>query len=88
VHSPLTITVDGKLAEIHGRHRILTVRADWAVTKTAEACGVNWCYTPINRLALVSAPATHHRLVTVLEFKRSRKLTATRLIQTTGPAAT
>ena len=47
------------------------MRAEWAVTTAVEACGVNWRYTPINRLALVSAPAKHHRLVTVLEFKRN-----------------
>ena len=60
----------GELAKIRGRRLTLTVRADWAVEKSAAACGVNWRYEPINRLALVSAPSIRHRLVTVLEFSR------------------
>jgi hypothetical protein len=75
LHSPLAVNADGKLAEIRGRRRTLTVRADWAVVKTAELCGVNWCYTPINRLAFVSASAKRHRLVTVLELKRNKTKT-------------
>ena len=88
LHSPLPMVAGKQQAEIRGRRLTLTVRADWAVTKTAAAYGVNWCYTPVNRLTLVSVPATHHRLVTVLEFKRTRKLTATRPTQTIGPAVT
>lgn len=73
LHSPLAMTAGSRPGEIRGRHRTLTVRADWAVTQAAEACGVNWRYTPVNRLALVSAPARRHRLVTVLEFSPRRK---------------
>ncbi len=71
LHSPLAMISGQNQAEVRGRLRTLTVRADWAVTRTVEACGVNWRYTPINRLAMVSGPAKHHRLVTVLEFKRN-----------------
>ena len=76
LHSPLAMTAGLNLAEVRGKLRTLTVRADWAVKTTVEVCGVNWCYTPINRLALVSAPSKHHRLVTVLEFKRKQTRTA------------
>jgi hypothetical protein len=88
LHSPLPMVAGKQQAEIRGRRLTLTVRADWAVTKTAEACGVNWCYTPVNRLALVSVPATQHRLVTVLEFQRPAKRTPACRTKGTGPAAT
>ncbi len=69
LHSPLPMFVGDGVARIRGRRGVVTVRADWATTWTAEACGVNWCYVPINRLALLATPATRHRLVTVLEYR-------------------
>jgi hypothetical protein len=47
------------------------VEADWASSATAAPCGVNWSYTPINRLELASAPGRLHRLVTRLLLKRT-----------------
>jgi hypothetical protein len=66
------MSAGGERAMIRGRRLTLTVRADWAVEKSAAACGVNWRYVPVNRLALVSAPSVRHRLVTILEFEPGR----------------
>lgn len=73
LHSPLAMKTYTAAVHVCGRRLTLAVRAEWAVTKSAEPCGVNWCYTPVNRLALVSAVATHHRLVTVLDFALNPK---------------
>jgi Heparinase II/III-like protein len=69
LHTPLPVEATGTCATIRGSRLNLEVAAPWAVAGTVEACGVNWSYTPINRLALRSAPATRHRLVTLLQFK-------------------
>lgn len=72
LHSPLPMHLTGHQAEVRGTHFNMAVDADWASTASANPCGVNWCYTPINRLALVSTPARHHRLTTRLRFKRNQ----------------
>ncbi len=73
LHSPLPMRCEGGRASIRGRALTLDVAADWAVAGTAEPCGVNWSYTPIHRLALASAPARRHRLVTVLTLRPGRR---------------
>jgi hypothetical protein len=73
LHSPLPMDTGNALARIRGARFTLEVTADWAVTAVAKRCGVNWCYTPIRQLALGSAPARQHRLVTVLRLKRRKK---------------
>jgi len=73
LHSPLIILLRERKAAIEGIHHTLGVTADWAVNATTKIQGVNWHYQPIHQLALVSAPAKKHRLVTVLHFRRSEK---------------
>jgi hypothetical protein len=72
LHSPLPMRAGQGKASVRGTRFTLKVTADWAVAATVKGCGVNWCYTPINRLALVSAPARQHRLVTVLRLQPVR----------------
>jgi hypothetical protein len=73
LHSPLPMRTGKGKASVRGTRFTLDITADWSIAGTAKACGVNWCYTPINRLALVSAPARQHRLVTVLRLKRRKE---------------
>ena len=69
LHSPLPIEVVGGRALIRGARLTLEIAADWCSSGAAAPCGVNWTYTPINRLELVSAPGRLHRLVTRLLLK-------------------
>jgi len=69
LHSPLPMKAGKARSRVRGSRFTLEVTADWAESAAAAKCGVNWCYTTINRLALVSAPARSHRLVTVLRLK-------------------
>lgn len=68
LHSPLTMTETATAIKVQGQRLTLSVRAEWAEARTVAPCGVNWGYTPVNRLAFTAAPARRHRLVTVLEF--------------------
>lgn len=68
LQSPLQMTVKDQAILIAGEKLMLTVSAEWCVDRGVERCGVDWNYTPMNRLALVSAPARRHRLATVLQF--------------------
>jgi len=70
LHSPLPMRAGKGKASIRGSHFTLDITAEWSVSGSSKTCGVNWCYVPIHRLALVSAPARKHRLVTVLQLKR------------------
>ncbi len=70
LHSPLPMRARPGQASIRGTGLTLEITAAWSVAGTTAACGVSWNYTPINRLALVSAPARRHRLVTRLQLKR------------------
>jgi len=72
LHSPLSMTAGKGKATVRGTRFSLEISADWSVAGTTTACGVNWCYTPINRLALTSTPAREHRLVTVLRIVRRK----------------
>jgi hypothetical protein len=69
LHSPLPIRAATGKSTVKGTRFNLEITAGWASAAAAKRCGVNWCYTPINRLALESAPARSHRLVTVLRLK-------------------
>jgi hypothetical protein len=69
LHSPLPMRAAPGKSTLKGTRFNLEVTATWAATATSKRCGVNWCYTPINRLALESTPAQSHRLVTVLRLK-------------------
>jgi hypothetical protein len=72
LHSPLPMRAGKGKATVRGTRFTLEITADWTTAGTVTACGVNWCYTPINRLALTSAPARQHRLVTVLRLVRRK----------------
>lgn len=69
LHSPLPMRAGTGKSTVKGTRFKLEITAAWATTAAAKRCGVNWCYTPINRLELASAPARSHRLVTVLRLK-------------------
>ncbi len=73
LHSPLPMHAGRGQGEITGRAFRLTVTAPWAEAGSTAPCGVNWEYTPINRLELVSPAARRHRLVTVLHLERREK---------------
>jgi hypothetical protein len=70
LHSALPMSAAAGRAWVAGSVFTLDVSAAWAVSRTARPCGVNWCYTPVNRLELRSRPDLRHRLLTVLQFRR------------------
>ena len=72
LHSPLPMRTRRGKSTVRGTRFNLEITADWAVAAATKRCGVNWCYTDINRLALDSAPARSHRLVTVLRLQPVR----------------
>ncbi len=67
LNSPLPIAIEDTTGIIQGQRAVVRVRAAWAVSAEAGPHGCDFGYRPYQRLCLTSAPATSHRLRTVLQ---------------------
>jgi hypothetical protein len=70
LHTTLPVQTAATGALVTGARSVLAVTASWAEACEAGACGVDWSYTPVNRIVLRSTPGWRHVLRTLLELSR------------------